>query len=263
LSTRSNKFWELRAIKAVSRIERETEYNWQPESGYLKAIGKLLLHNKQTERELRTLKTDLWNEGIDIRRDILTLFDSNRRFSLYATDISEVTCRRAKKRLKNTAVVNADIRRFPFRNESIDIILDLSTIDHVTPDEISKVISEYHRALRDQSLLLLFFWHEGMFLKLLRKLKPPSDCEVAPYRYYLRIDEMRTLLRSHGFDLLNEYCTLGFGKESLTRAGKTSMRFSKLVYAVVLYLEYSVLSRIMLRPFGGLYAVIGRKNKAL
>jgi len=261
LLSAGNGLWDARAEKALSKILRTTGTSWQPESGYLTAISRLLFHVERNGRQLSILKTDLWNEGIDTRRDVLSALSSNSRFCLLAVDISKITCTRAKRRLSKTTILNADIRDLPFRNETIDIILDLSTIDHVSPIQVPRVIHEYYRSLRNGSLLLLIFWFDGPLLKLFRKLKPPYEFDIPPYRYYFPVHHMKGLVRAEGFDLLDEYSAVGFGKDSLSRVGQTSNRMAQFVYSVVLRLEYSAASKVLLRPFGGLYVIIARKTK--
>jgi len=221
----------------------------------------LTLRHCQTGRP-HALKTDLWNEGVGTNRDVMGRLEHDKKLSLFGIDVSAYTCGLAKIRLKDTSIANADLRSLPFKGKSFDAIFDLSTIDHVPPNQIPVVLGEYQRILKESGLLLMFFWYESMLLKLARRLSKPSKYELPPYRYYLSVEQMRLTLRRTGFSILNEYCTVGRGADSLSRGvrtGGTWERFSKLVYSLVLNLEYSPFSSLLLRPFGGFFVVIGKK----
>jgi SAM-dependent methyltransferase len=250
--------WETRARMVKAQTSHVKSTTWRPESGYITAIAKVLSYSKSGE--LYALKTDLWNEGIETTRDILGTLENIKNLKLLGTDISAFTCHEAKTRLGQTAIVNADIRNIPFRDGTLDIIFDLSTIDHVPLNQVEEVLSEYQRILKKTALLLLFFWYEGSLLKLARRFRPPSMFQLPPYRYYFPIRSVRMFLQARGFDVLDEYCTFGMGKGTLTNAARTSGRLARLIYSVVLLLEYSVFSRLILKPFCGLVAIIAKKS---
>lgn len=84
-------------------------------NSYLKATKIGLKYVNQNKINL--LKIDLWNEGIECQRDILSHFQNDENFNLYGIDISPVVLSRAKSRLKNVNLVQGDIRNLPFKSD--------------------------------------------------------------------------------------------------------------------------------------------------
>lgn len=65
---------------------------------------------------------------------------------------------KAKAILPNNTILQGDIRNLLFKDETFDIIIDLSTIDHIRPEEIEIVITGYYRVLKHDGCLLLIAW---------------------------------------------------------------------------------------------------------
>lgn len=101
------------------------------------------------QTEARTLKTDLWNEGKKSERFFVDSPGIN-----FGIDISGEVCRLAKEKAGDKVrVVNASIGFLPFRPQSLDLILDISTIDHF--DEPEQAIQEYRRILKPRGVVLI------------------------------------------------------------------------------------------------------------
>ena len=95
------------------------------------------------------LRTDLWLEclGID---DLVT---GVRGLELCGVDISNGICSGAKPIMPESA--QASIVELPFKSESFDVVIDISTIDHIRHPQVLSVIGEYARVLRPKGILLL------------------------------------------------------------------------------------------------------------
>lgn len=100
----------------------------------------------------RVLKTDLMNESFAKERDVLSLFGES-----IGLDISKVVCKRAHIVSKQINIAQGDIRCIPFRSGEFGLLLDLSTIDHVSECDAVKVIGEYSRLLKPGGVLVLLF----------------------------------------------------------------------------------------------------------
>jgi len=251
---KEDELWDSRA--KIVRAEAPSGQSYFGRS-YLKAIA--IAFGYADTRRLCALKTDLWNEGVETNRDILGALERNRNLSLFGVDISKVVCYLAKRRLKNTNIIRADIRSMPFREGSFDIIFDLSTIDHVPPHQVPIVVREYRRALKKYALMLLVFWYESAFQKLIRILCKLREPMVSQCQYYLPVEQVKTLLLTEGFEMLGEYCT----GTLLSEAGRTSGGLPKLIHALALRLEYSEFSGFLLKHFAGLFVIVARKSKKL
>ncbi len=97
------------------------------------------------------LKTDLW---VDCLRD--SAYESlEKSFVAYGLDLSKRVSARAKKMNPSKSILRANVSRLPFRDRKFDLVMDISTVDHVHPSDVWMVISEYSRVLREDGILLL------------------------------------------------------------------------------------------------------------
>lgn len=209
-----------------------------------------------TSNRVNLLKTDLWNEGIEYQRDILGQYQDCENFNLYGMDISLVVCYYAKSRIKNLHAIQGDIRNLPFEDEFFDIILDLSTLDHIPEDKVPKVLQQYKRVLKKDSILVLIFWYSSFSVKFVYiRRKRESDTQ-----YYFSLESIKNEVKKR-FDILEEYYTgilicIPYLKAILNRL---PISICNRILNFVLNLEYSKISCI-LKSFAGLYVLIGKKK---
>lgn len=93
-------------------------------------------------------------------------------------------------------VVCEDIRNLPYPYDMFDMILDLSTIDHIPMKDALHVLDKYYGCLKTGGVLVLLYTHR-QFWHWLRKLK---DNGVQYYFNGMFRDEVRRL-----FDVKEEY----------------------------------------------------------
>lgn len=106
----------------------------------------------------RILKTDLWNEAVGFAHGDITGWLPVGDYELYGIDISPLICKLAKIRLGGRIKVEVgDITKIPFGNHVFDIVLDVSTIDHLEGMDYGMSITEYHRVLKEGGILMLLF----------------------------------------------------------------------------------------------------------
>lgn len=98
----------------------------------------------------KILKTDCYNEAFD--RPIIK--DENATLLEYEPKFIEI----ARKKNPKLNIVQGDIRKLPFEDESFDLILDFSTIDHIPQSDVPKVLSEYNRCLMKGGRLVIITW---------------------------------------------------------------------------------------------------------
>lgn len=155
-------------------------------------------------RNFNILKTDLWNEGVECDRDMLTEVSKiHVKRKIFAVDISPKICDLAKKRLNDEIdAICASMTNPPFKSRSFDLVLDISTIDHIPTEHAFSVIEKYHSILRDGGILLVVFdsglnFATEMYHRVyLRKIYP--EWTLIPSR-------MRGFLQILGFKILEEY----------------------------------------------------------
>ena len=120
-------------------------------------------YNKGRHRYLRSLitrtrgtalKLDLWNEGGRKGVFDIALF---KTFNVIGMDIAEVACAKAKTENPWLRLMNATVELLPLRDKSVDVILDMSTSDHVPLESFRRVVRDYARVLRPRGELLMIF----------------------------------------------------------------------------------------------------------
>jgi len=103
-------------------------------------------------RPLSVLKTDAFNEAH--KRSPIEDYAETAHVQLVEND--EAVIAAARTNYPDLKIVLGDIRALPFSDQAFDVILDLSTIDHV-PDP-PRAIREYARCLRPGGALCLVSW---------------------------------------------------------------------------------------------------------
>lgn len=105
------------------------------------------------------LKTDAYNEQWDhlpLPGGIASNLKGTSAVHIVELNPNVAEC--AKSRNASLTIHVGDIRQLPFANESFDIVLDLSTLDHVPPRDTGRVLNEYRRVMRPGGTLLLYAW---------------------------------------------------------------------------------------------------------
>lgn len=200
--------------------------------------------------EINLLKVDLWNEGIMPGRDLLADCQKNKKINVFGMDFSKVVCSAAKSRLKRVHIAQADIRNMPFANNSFDLLLDISTIDHVPWLQAKKALQEYSRVLGNNGVLVLVFWYDCFAVRHIRHDRE-NDLQ-----YFFQLKEAKAEIKKR-FEVLEEYCI-----HSLSAVPKrfSPKKWPSWFLDLLLALEFSVLSRLLLKELSGLYVLVGKKK---
>jgi SAM-dependent methyltransferase len=236
---------------------------------YLKKKRKIVTEDGNTEKKdekIKFLKVDLWNEGVDFQRNILKHYDKEEN-DLYGIDIAFRTCTLAKKHEKNIKISNGTINQFAFKDASFDILLDMSTSDHVPPEDIQKVLDEYCRVLKKDGVLILIFDWWGIvwyiYMYYLEEIRGHGDYffkdTKIKSRYIHPIKLMKQATEKSGLKIKDEYCIdyTGCMWNRLTRPFWEWL--PQKGYDAIHALEYSKISKY-LRPFAKQYVIIAQKE---
>ena len=172
---------------------------------YRYATDEAMQHKPHANpRPLMVLKTDLWQES-GRGEGVLDLFPSNAR--VVGMDIARTTCRAALTyKERPVDVAQANILALPFASGVFDVVIDLSTIDHVSLHDALRVIQEYARVLRPTGILQMTFWRDTLLTRFaLRYIK--SDIYKLGKTQFLLSDRVVKSAVSKSFEILQEYCT--------------------------------------------------------
>jgi SAM-dependent methyltransferase len=251
-----DRYWDEVAKQEVDKPARAPERYTQEQC--LAAVRRGYTYLKRWG-EIRVLKTDLWTEGIVRSREVLEAarLEIEKRHQVhrrgdvvaYGMDISRHTCRQAFQVGGWSTVAQADIRHLPVQEESVDMILDISTIDHVPLMEAKPVIRDYWRCLPPGGVLILMFSHDDGVMR-----KAGFDGA-----YFFPIEDIRRQLR-YGYAIREEYAIhfLNILPLSYLMCVADRIKMPWLVSAPFGRMEYSRLSK-RLRKWAPMYVIIATK----
>ncbi|MCG8430363.1 MAG: class I SAM-dependent methyltransferase [Candidatus Omnitrophica bacterium] len=259
--TMNRQLWEKEAREGKKECERG-EYL----SGlFREALNRGITHLVPAPRRWSLLKTDLWNEGVDSRKDVLGHY-AGGGFSLYGVDIAADVIRAVAEPSIRSA--QAALGALPFKRGSFDMLLDLSTLDHIPHAASAGVIADYRRILKKDGVLVMavdswgFFWRlYYLYQRRLRRMEvgvfPGTDI---PNQYRYQPKALCSLLTKQGFAVCEEYCIDWFGwswNRLTLRMWRHLMRHH---YRGLIRWEYSRWSKYM-KAFAKQYVIIARNQE--
>jgi ubiquinone/menaquinone biosynthesis C-methylase UbiE len=132
---------------------------------------------------LTRLETDFISKAIDPSKTgvVIDVGAEAGRFSLMAAkssitviaiDIDAYSLRRLKLKNKNVAVIQADARKIPFKNESFDGVIMVEVLDYIP--QLDEAMGECHRILKSGAPLVLSFGNQSSLKAKLRGLRGKS-----------------------------------------------------------------------------------------
>ena len=121
-----------------------------------------------------------------------------KTFNVVGMDIAEVACAQARAENPWMSLFNGTIVHFPFRDKSIDVILDISTSDHVPLESFRRVVMEFARILTDRGELIMIFNN--------RLPGTPRLTEIADY-WFTEEEVRETVSEYFNIELIKPYGT--------------------------------------------------------
>lgn len=178
-------YWNQR--NADRRELKSSEYNKK---------RHVYLHSLINQKRGVALKVDLWNEGGNKGCFDIRLF---KDFDVIGLDTSKVACIKAKRENPQIHLMNATLNFLPLDKESVDVIFDISTSDHIPLDNFCACIRDYARILARKGELLLIFNN---------RLPGTERKTCEPYSYWFTVEEVKQALSPYfEIKLLRPYGT--------------------------------------------------------
>ena len=140
---------------------------------------KLVERWGQSRQHGKILKTDLFEEALGT--DDLLFHLRDRASQAVGVDVSPRIVRKAKSRAQvsqggSNHFVVADVRTLPFANDSFDLIISNSTLDHFPAEaDLKRGLSEISRALLPGGILIITMDNPSNPLVRLRHCFPMSS----------------------------------------------------------------------------------------
>jgi SAM-dependent methyltransferase/GNAT superfamily N-acetyltransferase len=149
------------------------------------------------------LKTDLWEEGVAGDELLFTL--AGRFARVRGIDVSERVATAAAEAAAAAGapvdVVRADIRGTAIADESVDVVVSTSTIDHLgTPRARERALAELHRVLVPGGTLILSVDNSENVGDPLLRVADRLGAVPFPLGPSMSLDELRDLVVRAGFE---------------------------------------------------------------
>ena len=189
-------YWDKYTTEYLSKQTATNVCSRQYIKSFYNQLVVLALRRLNLTKDTRILKVDLWNEGVETSRDILGNMPD---FDTVGFDFSKNVCRLAKNRLDHSGVVQAACRTLPFSSGNFDLLLDLSTIDHIPFAKTKEIFAEYYRVIKPKGLLAVAFWQSNLATKYL--------LHVDPEQLYFDRKKVAGVLEELGFEIVDSYNT--------------------------------------------------------
>lgn len=231
---------------------------------YSKAIELGFAKIDFNKDKIHVLKTDLWNEVVEVNRDIISPIFNKSDVLFYGMDISEKIVMMGKEKFRNrenVTLFKGDIRHIPTDSGIFDVVIDLSTLDHIPEIEIEKALKEYNRVMKKNGILILVCWYNSFsvkrvllpFLKYFLRLNDPFP------QYYFSLENLLEKLRQNFYIIESYYigsilCYPFIGKP-LSFLPQKAKEF---IIDNLIKIEYSKYSKF-LKELCGITVIIGRK----
>lgn len=154
------------------------------------------------------LKTDGWNEtlsecrsGFDIDMPVLGTLGAREE---YAIEILPERAELLRSKCPGVNVITGDLTKYDFGTGKFDVILDLSTIDHIHPLDLQTVLSSYARWLKYGGTMWLVVW-----LNYNKKWREVERGAHPGHQYFFDMEDFKWMLSDAGFMFKMEYGLLG------------------------------------------------------
>ena len=120
-------------------------------------------------------------------------------FDVHAIDAAEEMIKEAKKNVKGVKFKAMDMMKTDFKDGTFDGVWASASLLHNEKDDISKILGEFKRVLKDEGVLYLSVKEgEGEEVKKEEKY----NNEPRPFVYY-KLPEVKDLVKNAGFEIMH------------------------------------------------------------
>jgi SAM-dependent methyltransferase len=182
-----------------------------------KAEGRIVpLHYCTEERLHGVLMAHVPKQGITVDAGCGTgrwpLYLQRLGYRAVGVEIDHDGCVIAKENQHDLPMLQADIMRLPFRDQSVDALLSLGVVEHNEPGP-TEALREAHRVLKPGAVLILAVPYNNLFRRLIvnraqsyvtrRRRRAGMQLTFSEYRF--NRSEVRVFLQRCGFETVAVY----------------------------------------------------------
>jgi len=147
----------IEGLTDLRRIEKPKEVGHI----WIKAFSQYF--RKISRKDSLILKMDLWNEVVATNKDLTESLHAIKPKKVVYVEREKELCRIFSQKKRKSDIINGDISKIPLKEESTDIVIDISTSDHLPLQEFKEAIKEYWRVLKKDGNLILFHFNKNYF----------------------------------------------------------------------------------------------------
>jgi len=179
-----------------------------PNEELVRFISRLFKNLKKEKKSVKILEVGC-GSGANV------WYLAREGFSVYGIDGSEtainVCAERLKKEGLKAEIKIGDMSTLPYSDKYFDVVIDIASIQHNTPDEIKKIIAEIYRVMKaggsffsftrsDKDYLFGHGWKiaENTFTDI-----PIGDAKGVGKMHFFTVPEIKELLAKTGFKEFN------------------------------------------------------------
>lgn len=201
----------MRSVEAVPEVETKSfseETHW--EKAAKTRMGKYLTRI-ETDFVFKSITLSQTSTIMDVGTEAgrFSTIASGKKATVIGIDIDSYGLKRLKLKTKNVAVIQADARKMPLKDDIFDAIIMIEVLDYIS--DLNEAFAECYRTLKSNATLILSFGNKRSLKSQLRKLRGKS------YRH-----SYNTVIKSlskTGFSVVKKmgYSWLPFGRTSESR----------------------------------------------
>lgn len=191
-----NNYWDIISLKLKNVFYPRTiyEHYWITHNTLIQKWFKL-----DQKKNIRILKTDMFEESKS--KDFFSYYYV-KKHNVTGIDISENVLSNVLE-TKNLSLLKMDLRDLKFKENSFDLIISLSTLDHLDADDFQKAIVQMSKALKNNGEVFLtldnrhnkLFYLEFFFWKYIVNIYDRDRC--------YEIDDVEKIISKTNFKIVD------------------------------------------------------------
>lgn len=156
----------------------------------------------------------------------------------YGCDISDEAIRVARKINKAKSIIKASATDLPFKNKTFDLVTALSVIEHLTPYQAQKFLSEASRVLKPGGVIFLVSPNFSTPIRLIQGKKWFGYTDPTHINFYTPT-QLSVLVKKYGFNNIRFQFKLNYHQSFDWEFPSLFSKLPKTIKKILIYLLFS------------------------